>query len=210
MDFSSQRIVIIDYGMGNVGSINNMLKYLGARAVISADHDVIKTADKLILPGVGHFDRAMDNISTKKLVEVLTEMALVKRVPFLGICLGMQLMCNSSEEGSAKGLGFVDAAVKKFNFSDNKELKIPHMGWNYIKPNKTSNLLIGLEENSRFYFVHSYFVDCVNPEDKLTTTQYGHDFVSAFEHNNLIGVQFHPEKSHRFGISLFKNFLSSY
>jgi glutamine amidotransferase len=210
MDFSSQRIVIIDYGMGNVGSINNMLKYLGARAVISADHDVIKAADKLILPGVGHFDRAMDNIKTKKLLEVLTEMALVKRVPFLGICLGMQLMCNSSEEGSERGLGFVDAKVKKFNFPDNNELKIPHMGWNYITPCKKSNLLIGLEEKSRFYFVHSYFVDCAHAADKLTITQYGHEFVSAFEHNNLIGVQFHPEKSHRFGISLFKNFLSSY
>lgn len=210
MDFSSQRIVIIDYGMGNVGSINNMLKYLGARAVISADHAVIKTADKLILPGVGHFDRAMENINNKMLVDVLAEMALTKRVPFLGICLGMQLMCNSSEEGSAKGLGFVDAAVKKFNFPDNNELKIPHMGWNYITPCKASKLLIGLEEKSRFYFVHSYFVDCADAGDKLTTTQYGHDFVSAFEHENLIGVQFHPEKSHRFGITLFKNFLSSY
>lgn len=210
MDFSSQRIVIIDYGMGNVGSINNMLKYLGARAVISADHEVIKKADKLILPGVGHFDRAMDNINNKSLFDVLSEMALTKRVPFLGICLGMQLMCNASEEGSAKGLGFVNAEVKKFNFHDNNELKIPHMGWNYITPSKTSNLLIGLEEKSRFYFVHSYFVDCAHATDKLTTTHYGNDFVSAFEHDNLIGVQFHPEKSHRFGINLFKNFLSSY
>lgn len=210
MDFSSQRIVIIDYGMGNVGSINNMLKYLGARAVISADHEVIKTADKLILPGVGHFDRAMENINNKQLLELLNEMAIVKKVPFLGICLGMQLMCRSSEEGSAKGLGFVDAVVKKFSFPDNNELKIPHMGWNYINPCKKSNLLIGLEEKSRFYFVHSYFVDCANAADKLTTTQYDHDFVSAFEHENIIGVQFHPEKSHRFGINLFKNFLSSY
>jgi glutamine amidotransferase len=210
MDYSNQRIVIIDYGMGNVGSINNMLKYLGARALISADHEVIKKADKLILPGVGHFDRAIDNINNKKLLEVLTEMALVKRIPFLGICLGMQLMCNSSEEGSEKGLGFIDAEVKKFNFIDNNDLKIPHMGWNYITPKKTSRLLIGLEEMSRFYFVHSYFVDCAITDDKLTTTHYGHDFVSAFENKNLIGVQFHPEKSHRFGITLFKNFLSNY
>jgi len=119
-------------------------------------------------------------------------------------------MCYSSEEGNAKGLGFVDAAVKKFSFPDNNELKIPHMGWNYVNPSKKSNLLIGLEEKSRFYFVHSYFVDCTNAADKLTTTQYGHNFVSAFEHENLIGVQFHPEKSHSFGINLFINFLSSY
>jgi glutamine amidotransferase len=144
MDFSSQRIVIIDYGMGNVGSINNMLKYLGTRAVISADREDIKIADKLILPGVGHFDRAMDNINNKQLLELLNEMALIKKVPFLGICLGMQLMCNSSEEGSAKGLGFVDAAVKRFSFPDNNELKIPHMGWNYINPNKKSDLLKGV------------------------------------------------------------------
>jgi glutamine amidotransferase len=210
MNFSSQRIVIIDYGMGNVGSINNMLKYLGARAEISANHEVIKTADKLILPGVGHFDRAMENIIRKSLLDLLNEMALIKKVPFLGICLGMQLMCNSSEEGSVKGLGFVDAEVKKFSFQDENDLKIPHMGWNDINPSKESSLLNGLEEMSRFYFVHSYFVDCVNVADKLATTQYGHDFVSAFEHDNLIGVQFHPEKSHRFGITLFKNFLSSY
>jgi glutamine amidotransferase len=210
MDFSSQRIVIIDYGMGNVGSINNMLKYLGTRAVISANHEDIKIADKLILPGVGHFDRAMGNINNKQLFELLNEMALIKKVPFLGICLGMQLMCNYSEEGSAKGLGFVDATVRKFSFPDNNELKIPHMGWNYINPSKKSDLLIELEEKSRFYFVHSYFVDCTKVTDKLTTTQYGHEFVSAFEHDNLIGVQFHPEKSHRFGITLFKNFLSFY
>jgi glutamine amidotransferase len=210
MDFSSQRIVIIDYGMGNVGSIQNMLTYLGARAVISSDHQVIKSADKLILPGVGHFDRAMDNISNNLLLELLNKMALVEKVPFLGICLGMQLMCKSSEEGNSKGLGLVDAEVKKFKFPDNCELKIPHMGWNYINPQKKSNLLIGLEEKSRFYFVHSYFVDCANTDDKLTITHYGQDFVSGFEHDNLIGVQFHPEKSHRFGIALFKNFLGSY
>jgi glutamine amidotransferase len=210
MDFSSQHIVIIDYGMGNVGSISNMLKYLGARAIISSDYTVIKSADKLILPGVGHFDRAMENIKKQSLYEVIGEMALDKKKPFLGICLGMQLMCNLSEEGNAVGLKLVDAQVKKFNFPDNKECKIPHMGWNYIQPQKQSHILQGLDEKSRFYFVHSYFVECSGRPDVLTETIYGKPFVSSFEHNNLIGVQFHPEKSHRFGISLFKNFLQHY
>ena len=210
MDYSSQNIVIIDYGMGNLGSIVNMLKYLGGKAVVSNDYTVIKGADKLILPGVGHFDRAMENISKHKLHELITEMAMDRKKPFLGICLGMQLMCKSSEEGKSSGLGLIDAAVKRFHFSENKELKIPHMGWNYIQPQKQSHILQGLDEKSRFYFVHSYFVECSGRPDVLTETIYGKPFVSSFEHNNLIGVQFHPEKSHRFGISLFKNFLQHY
>jgi len=210
MDFSSQNIVIIDYGMGNVGSISNMLKYLGAKVTISSDYATIKNADKLILPGVGHFDRAMENISQQSLLEVIHEMALNKNKPFLGICLGMQLMCDTSEEGKSDGLKLVKAAVKRFRFPDNKDLKIPHMGWNYIQPQKQSNILKDLDEQSRFYFVHSYFVDCTNDDDILTSTTYGKRFVSSFEYENLIGVQFHPEKSHRFGINLFKNFLQYY
>jgi glutamine amidotransferase len=210
MDYSSQNIVIIDYGMGNVGSISNMLKYLGAKATISNDFSAIKNADKLILPGVGHFDKAMENITRHSLQGVIHEMALEKKKPFLGICLGMQLMCNSSDEGKSPGLKLVDAEVKKFNFPNNKELKIPHMGWNYIQPKKPSNILNGLDQKSRFYFVHSYFVECAIDIDVLTETNYGNPFVSSFEQNNLIGVQFHPEKSHRFGMTLFKNFLQYY
>lgn len=210
MDYSSQNIVIIDYGMGNVGSIINMIKYLGARATVSNEYGVIKSADKLVLPGVGHFDCAMDNITKHGLQDVIGEMALEMKKPFLGICLGMQLMCNSSEEGKCAGLKLVDADVKRFNFFDNKDLKIPHMGWNYLQPQKKSNILNNLEDLSRFYFVHSYFVDCSNQNDVLTNSTYGNTFVSSFEHENLIGVQFHPEKSHRFGINLFKNFLQYY
>ena len=210
MDFSSQNVVIIDYGMGNVGSISNMLKYLGAKVTISSDYATIKNADKLILPGVGHFDRAMENISQQSLLEVIHDMALNKNKPFLGICLGMQLMCDTSEEGKSDGLKLVMAAVKRFTFPDNKDLKIPHMGWNYIQPQKQSDILKDLDEQSRFYFVHSYFVDCANHNDILTSTTYGKRFVSSFEYENLIGVQFHPEKSHRFGINLFKNFLQYY
>lgn len=210
MNYKTQHIVIIDYGMGNVGSISNMLKYVGAKASISSDYKVIKSADKLILPGVGHFDRAMDNITSQSLFEVIHEMSLDRKKPFLGICLGMQLMCNQSEEGNAEGLKLVNADVKRFRFPNSKGLKIPHMGWNYIQPQKQSNILKGLDEQSRFYFVHSYFVDCANKMDVLTNSFYGNSFVSSFEQDNLIGVQFHPEKSHRFGINLFKNFLQYY
>lgn len=207
MDNRNQNVVIIDYAMGNIGSIDNMLKYLGVKAVISSDVNVISNADKIILPGVGHFDRAMININILGLMDLLKEMALVKKKPFLGICLGMQIMCESSEEGILPGLSFVQAEVKKFDFGLDTTLKVPHMGWNKIHINKPSNILNGLDDNSRFYFVHSYFVKCQNKMDILTKTTYALDFVSSFEVDNIIGVQFHPEKSHRFGVNLFKNFL---
>jgi imidazole glycerol-phosphate synthase subunit HisH len=207
---ANQNIVIIDYGMGNIGSIRNMLQYLGEKVRVSSDPEVIKQANKLILPGVGHFDRAMENIEKFSLREVISEMALVRKVPFLGICLGMQLMCNSSEEGTLPGLSLVNAQVRKYVFPEEIRLKVPHMSWNYIQQCKESNLLTGLDEKSRFYFVHSYFVDCELESDILTRTTYGHPFVSAFESGNLVGVQFHPEKSHKYGISLFKNFLTSF
>jgi glutamine amidotransferase len=207
MENRNQKVVIIDYGMGNIGSIDNMLKYLGVKAIISSDVTVISNADKIILPGVGHFDRAMTNIKNLGLMDVLKEMAMVKKKPFLGICLGMQIMCKSSDEGLLPGLSFVQAEVKKFNFGLDSKLKVPHMGWNKIHSNKTSNILNGLDYVSRFYFVHSYFVKCQNEMDVLTKTTYGFEFVSSFEVDNLIGAQFHPEKSHRFGVTLFRNFL---
>lgn len=210
MEFRNQKVIIIDYGMGNIGSIDNMLKYLGVKAVISSDVNVISSADKIILPGVGHFDRAMININNLGLVDVLKEMALVKKKPFLGICLGMQIMCESSDEGVLPGLSFVQAEVKKFDFGSDSKLKVPHMGWNKTHINKSSNILDGLDDNSRFYFVHSYFVKCQNEIDILTKTTHGLDFVSSFEVDNLVGAQFHPEKSHRFGVNLFRNFLEKY
>lgn len=210
MECKNQKIVIIDYGMGNIGSIENMLKYLGVKAIISSDVDVILSADKIILPGVGHFDRAMNNIKDLGLTDVLREMALVKKTPFLGICLGMQIMCQSSEEGFLPGLSFIQAEVKKFDFGSDSKLKVPHMGWNKIRINKSSAILNGLDDDSRFYFVHSYFVKCQNEIDVLTQTTHGFNFVSSFQVDNLIGAQFHPEKSHRFGVTLFKNFLEKY
>lgn len=210
MEYKNQKVVIIDYGMGNIGSIENMLKFLGVKAIVSSDIDVILSADKIILPGVGHFDRAMNNIKDLGLMDVLKEMALVKKKPFLGICLGMQIMCQSSEEGILPGLSFIQAEVKKFDFGPDSKLKVPHMGWNKININKSSDILDGLDDDSRFYFVHSYFVKCQNEIDVLTQTTHGFNFVSSFQVDNLIGAQFHPEKSHRFGVALFKNFLEKY
>lgn len=205
-----QNIVIIDYGMGNIGSIVNMLKYLGFKSTVSSDKGVISKADKIILPGVGHFDHAMKNIDKLFLRDVINESAFIRKTPFLGICLGMQLMCNSSEEGVLPGLSLIDASVEKFIFPPDFKLKVPHMGWNYIETCKKSRILESLDEKARFYFVHSYYVKCQNETDILTKTTFGINYVSSFEKDNIIGVQFHPEKSHKFGISLFKNFLERY
>jgi glutamine amidotransferase len=144
------------------------------------------------------------------LVDVLTKKVLEDRVPVLGICLGMQLLCKNSEEGSLDGLGFIDASVKRFSFSQDNGLKIPHMGWNLAKGEKSSPLLAGKGQDSRFYFVHSYHAVCNDPKDVLTSTHHGYRFTSSFERNNIIGVQFHPEKSHRFGMQLLKNFVENY
>ena len=201
-----QKIVIIDYGMGNIGSIINMFKYLGIDALVSSDNEMISSADKLILPGVGNFDRAVENINSLNLNETIKEMALVKKVPFLGICLGMQLMCKESEEGNLPGLSLVDALVKKFNFSKESNMKVPHMGWDYIDIQKESTIMHDLDNKSKFYFVHSYFVSCQDVSDVLTYTTYGKEFVSSFEKDNIVGVQFHPEKSHQNGINIFHNF----
>lgn len=205
-----ESIVIIDYGMGNIGSIANMIKFVGAKSIITSDKKIIENASKVILPGVGHFDKAMQNIQQLDLQDVITYKAMEQKIPFLGICLGMQLMCNRSEEGNLDGLKFIDADVCHFSFAEDSQLKIPHMGWNTIIKNKTMPILDGLDSNSRFYFVHSYFVKCNKAEDTLTYTDYGGRFTSAFLSDNLIGAQFHPEKSHKFGVKLFKNFIEKY
>ena len=211
MSIKGKGIVVIDYGMGNIGSISNMLKYLGSEAVVSSDKSVIEKADKLILPGVGHFDRAMLNINNLGIFDLIRYKAMEERKPFLGICLGMQIMCNSSEEGKETGLSLINASVNKFNFSKESNLKVPHMGWNTLETFKPSSYILnGLMDDSRFYFVHSYFVSCENQSDILTKTNYGTSFVSSFENENILGVQFHPEKSHKYGMLLFKNFIEKY
>lgn len=200
-------IVIIDYGMGNLGSIINMLKKVGASAKISVDIKEIERAEKLILPGVGAFDTGMKRLNELNLIELLNDMVLVQKKPTLGVCLGMQLLTKRSEEGNMSGLGWIDGETHRFSFkSGQSNLKIPHMGWNTINIQHQSSLIQGLDDEARFYFVHSYYVVCENPDDVLTTTDYGFDFVSAVQRENVMGVQFHPEKSHKFGMQVYKNF----
>ncbi|MEM4260507.1 MAG: imidazole glycerol phosphate synthase subunit HisH [Candidatus Woesearchaeota archaeon] len=203
-------ICIIDYNVGNIGSIVNMLKRIGYLAEVTNDVNKIRDAQKIILPGVGAFDIGIKKLREFNLVDDIIECVLVKKIPILGICLGMQLMANRSEEGIEKGLSLIDAEVKKFNFNDNLALKIPHMGWNSVEVRKSHPLIKDMKQEIRFYFVHSYYVKCNREEDILTTTKYGISFVSAFAKGNIMGVQFHPEKSHKFGMHLLKNFIENF
>jgi imidazole glycerol-phosphate synthase subunit HisH len=197
-------ITIIDYGMGNLGSIENMIKKIGVETEITNDIEVIGRAEKIILPGVGAFDKAMENLQLLNLINVLNNKALVDKVPLLGICLGMQLLAKSSSEGKKKGLGWIDAQVLKFDID--ASYKVPHMGWNITVQKKESDLFSNMYKNPRFYYVHSYYFACNNIEDRLTETNYGGEFTSSVNKGNIYGVQFHPEKSHKFGMKLLENF----
>jgi glutamine amidotransferase len=199
-------ITIVDYGMGNLGSIRNMLRRVGASATISGDPAVLAESEKLLLPGVGHFDAAMQQIAERGLREVLDHKATVERVPTLGICLGMQLLTRGSEEGRLPGLGWVDAEVCRF--PADRGLKVPHMGWNEVTATRPSPLTAGLGDDARFYFVHSYYVQVDRRDDAVLTASYGVTFDAAIEAGTIYGAQFHPEKSHRFGMQLLANFAS--
>jgi glutamine amidotransferase len=200
-------ITIVDYKMGNIGSVQNMIQKLGYSSIVSSDPLEIGSASKLILPGVGHFSTAINNLKNLDLIDVLNEKVLKQKTPILGICLGMQLMTKYSKEGESAGLGWIDACVRKFDSIKCPNIRIPHMGWNEVEIKKDSVLVNSIELPSRYYFVHSYFVECDKQEDILYQTNYGSEFVSAFSRENIYGVQFHPEKSHDFGLSLFKNFI---
>jgi glutamine amidotransferase len=204
-------IAIVDYGVGNLGSIKNMLTKLGAASLITADASEIVSASKLILPGVGSFDSGMDNLNNSGLRTALDVAVLQRRIPTLGICLGMQMMTFGSEEGSSPGLGWIPANTVRFAPSQNEIMKVPHMGWRTINKVKESKIIDLLDDDARFYFVHSYHVQCQDAKDILFSAQYGSvEFDAAFERENILGFQFHPEKSHRFGMSLFKAFLERY
>jgi len=200
-------IVIVDYKMGNLGSISNIIKKVGYSSKITSDVNEILKADKIILPGVGSFEKAMKNLKDLDLIDVLTTKALVQKTPILGICLGMQLLTKSSEEGNVNGLGWIDAKTIKFQLDNQIALKIPHMGWNDVSINIPNPICDQLFNNSRFYFVHSYHVVCEKEENILMKTNFGGDFTSAITKENITGVQFHPEKSHKFGMQLIKNFI---
>lgn len=202
-------ICIIDYGAGNLGSIANMLRKVGKTGIITSDINKIADADKLILPGVGRFDYGMGKLVESGLIEILNKKVKQDKIPILGICLGAQLMTKSSEEGIKPGLGWFDAQVKKFNFSGvNSSLRIPHMGWNQVTVNKQTPLILNLPTEPRFYFVHSYFMESNHPSDVMLTSVYGKEFVSGLNKENIYAVQFHPEKSHKYGLKLFQNFVS--
>ncbi len=197
--------VIVDYGVGNVNSVANMIRHVGGTCDISSDPERILDAHKLILPGVGAFDAGMGALEERGLMNVLSKAVLDRGIPVLGICLGMQLMTRSSQEGSLPGLGWIDGDVRKFSF-DNSKLKVPHMGWNTVNIPRDNPLIVP-EDRQRFYFVHSYYVSCDNESDVIAKCHYGHDFVAAFARGNVFGVQFHPEKSHRFGMALLRRFM---
>lgn len=193
--------------MGNLHSVKKKLDDLKVESVITSDPAVIASAEKLILPGVGHFGKAMDNLKELGLIEVLNKAVLNDKKPILGICLGMQLMAKRSEEGNVDGFAWFDAQVVRFNVSDKLNYKVPHIGWNRIGIRKKSSLLKDIEDNSEFYFVHSYFMKLNNPADELTTTVYEEEFTSSIEKGNVYGVQFHPEKSHDVGKKMIENFV---
>jgi glutamine amidotransferase len=200
-------ITIIDYKTGNLGSIRNILKRIGEESVVTSDKVEIARATKLILPGVGAFDTGMRNLAELDLIGILNEKVQVEKIPVLGICLGMQLLAGASEEGSLEGLGWINAENKRFNFKNSLDYKIPHMGWNFVQQQKESALFNGMYPDARFYFVHAYYFNANVPSDVLTTTDYEIEFTSAVEKGNILGVQFHPEKSHKFGMKLLKNFV---
>lgn len=203
-------LVIVDYKMGNLHSVKKKLDRLKVDAVISSDPAVILNAKKLILPGVGHFGNAMQNLREMNLLDALNEAVLVKKTPILGICLGMQLMARMSRESRSEngeqGFGWIDAEVVKFSFEDTLRFKVPHTGWNTISIEKESPLMKDIPENSEFYFVHSYYMKANDAADVLNYTDYGTKFASAVSKGNIFGFQYHPEKSHDVGMKLLENF----
>lgn len=198
-------IVIIDYAVGNLAAVANMFKRLGVECEITADHEKIRLADKIVLPGNGAFDSCMEGLLATGLIPLLEEKVLVQKTPLLGICVGAQMLGHGSEEGSEPGLGWVDMQVRRFPALPG--LIVPHMGWCPVqRANNAALILESLDADARFYFVHSYFMQVARPKDVLLTAHYGLDFTAAVQVDNITGVQFHPEKSHRYGKQLLRQF----
>ncbi len=201
-------IAIIDCGIGNVGSVANMFRKLGVEAVVSGDPAAVAQADRLVLPGVGAFDHGMERLRASGLIPILEQRVLHEKTPILGICLGLQLYTKGSDEGGCPGLGWLPARTIRFRFGTKEgRLKVPHMGWNTVHPTRR-NVWPSLSGEPRFYFVHSYHIECDFGEDVLATACYGYEFAVAVRRGNIAGVQFHPEKSHRFGMAVLRDFAS--
>ena len=200
-------IALIDYGVGNIRAFTNIYKKLDIPVKIAQNVADLNDASKLILPGVGAFDHAMEQLQQSGMRQRLDELVIQNKVPVIGICVGMQMLAHSSDEGKLPGLGWIDGTVKKFDGTKiHYSTHLPHMGWNDIKPVKENKILKGLEKDAKFYFLHSYYFHCNHREDAIASTDYGIEFSCAVNKENIYGVQFHPEKSHQYGIRLLENF----
>ncbi|MDA9256945.1 imidazole glycerol phosphate synthase subunit HisH [Pseudomonadales bacterium] len=206
------KISIVNYGCGNIGSVVNMLKHIGVGTEVISTPDEVRIADKIILPGVGKWDAGASSLMNSGVLVALEERVLVDKIPFLGICLGMQLLLSASEEGNLPGLGWISGKVKSFSFpkpaNGDRRLAVPHMGWNSVTVQQNSTLTESLTANSKFYFVHSYYAVPDNSENIIIQANYGHDFTCGIRKENIYGLQFHPEKSHKHGMDIMKSFSS--
>lgn len=200
-------ISIIDYGVGNISAFQNVYKRLDIPCRIARSVDDLQEVERLILPGVGHFDYAMNQLNRSGMRERIDHLVLIEKKPVIGICVGMQMMAERSQEGKETGLGWINAEVKKFDESKIQQVtRLPHMGWNDVVPCPEHPLFIGLEKEAIFYFLHSFYFEVFNSGDSIATSHYGIDFTCAVNHQNIYGIQFHPEKSHSYGERLLKNF----
>lgn len=200
-------IAIVDYGLGNVQAFANMYKRMNVEAALVRDADALRAADRIILPGVGAFDHAMHLLDQSGMRATLDELVLERKVPVLGVCVGMQILAGSSDEGTAAGLGWIPGRVRRIaGQAGDAPLRLPHMGWNDVAPSRAGGLFNGLESDARFYFLHSFYFECEHAEHVAATSSYGGDFACAVGSGTVHGVQFHPEKSHHFGAALLKNF----
>lgn len=200
-------ITIVDYGLGNIRAFLNVYRRLNIEARTATTGSDLQDATKVILPGVGAFDHAMERLTASGMREALDDLALRRRVPILGVCVGMQILGRDSDEGRLPGLGWIDGRVRTLtSLMPVAPLPVPHMGWNDVRPVVPNRLFDGLESPPRFYFLHSFYFECARAEDAIAVADYGADFACAVNAGNVYGVQFHPEKSHHFGATILKNF----